>query len=376
VRHPQRQRARTSAAAAWISLLGLCCAAAALSKPGRVQERTGIRREPVSHRTPSTIGETPGKPASELARLKAGYRRPGSIPFPADNRYTPERERLGRTLFFDPRLSRSGWIACATCHNPGFSWGDALPRAIGHGMKTLDRRTPTILNLAWAEAAFWDGRAATLEEQALGPIEAPGEMSMPLGEMLSRIRAIPGYRHLFTVAYPDEGITKETVAKAIATFERTVVSAEAPFDRWVRGKEDAISDAARRGFVLFNTKARCNTCHSDWRFTDDSFHDIGLPTRDRGRGEILEGIEVMEHAFKTPTLRNVDHRGPYMHDGSLATLEEVIDLYDRGGQVKRPSLSREIRPLHLTAREKADLVAFLKTLTSADPPPFVPTLPR
>lgn len=304
------------------------------------------------------------------------YKRPKDIPFPKDNAYSRDRKELGRALFFDPRLSGSNWISCASCHNPAFSWGDGLPRAIGHGMQTLGRRTPTVLNLAWGELLFWDGRASSLEEQALGPIEAAGEMNLSHDQMLTKLESIPGYRSLFEKAYPGEGISKMTVAKALATFQRTLVSRDAPFDRWVRGKENALSESAKRGFVLFNEKALCSKCHSGWRFTDDSFHDIGVAGDDLGRGKILADIEIMQYAFKTPTLRNVDHRDPYMHDGSEKTLEAVIDFYNRGGAVKRPSLSEHIRPLGLSAAEKADLVAFLKTLTSDDRPVAAPALPR
>ncbi len=315
-----------------------------------------------------------GKPVT-LTELKAGFGRPASVPFPADNGYTKERELLGRTLFFDPRLSVSNFISCASCHNPGFSWGDGLPKGIGHGMTEVGRRTPTILNAAWSELLFWDGRAESLEAQALGPIEAPGEMNMPLDALLPKLGRIPGYRTLFEQAYPGEGISKNTLAKAIATFERTVVSGIAPFDDWVAGKEDAISDAAKRGFVLFAGKARCTACHGTWKFTDGSFHDVGLPSADLGRGQLLPQVTRMQHAFKTPTLRNVDQRGPYMHDGSVPTLRAVIELYDTGG-VARPSRSPEIKPLGLTEAEKDDLVAFLRTLTSRDAAVSIPALPR
>jgi cytochrome c peroxidase len=306
----------------------------------------------------------------------ASYARPASTPFPDENGYTPEREALGRALFFDPRLSGSGWISCATCHNPGLSWGDGLPRAIGHGMKTLGRRTPTILNLAWGQAFFWDGRADTLEDQALGPIQAAGEMNLDLPTMMARIRAIEGYQPLFAKAYPGEPVAPETVAKAIATFERGVVSPSAPFDRWLAGDEAAISPEAKRGFVVFNTKAACAKCHSGWRFTDDSFHDIGVVGDDIGRGALLKDIPAVQHAFKTPTLRDADRRGPYMHDGSVATLEGVIDFYDRGGLTARASLSNDLKPLGLTGEEKRHLLAFMRTLTSPAAPVHVPALPR
>ena len=304
------------------------------------------------------------------------FQRPSSIPYPPDNPYSKEREALGRSLFFDPRLSGSSWISCASCHNPSFSWGDGLPRAIGHEMKRLRRRTPTILNLAWAENLFWDGRASSLEEQALGPIQSPGEMNMPLSKMVETVRSISEYEQLFEKAYPNEPISEHTVAKAIANFERGVVSAKAPFDEWLEGNENAISKEAKRGFVVFNTQANCAQCHSGWRFTDDSFHDIGLESDDIGRSKLLPQIASMQHAFKTPTLRNADRRAPFMHDGSETTLQDVIEFYDRGGKVHRPSLSAKIKPLKLSARQKSDLVAFLKTLTSADGPVLVPMLPR
>lgn len=243
-------------------------------------------------------------------------------------------------------------------------------------MKELGRRTPTVLNLAWTPALFWDGRAGTLEEQALGPIKAPGEMNLPVQKMVEKIDAISAYKPLFSKAYPHEPINEKTVAKAIAAFERTLVSGKAPFDEWMAGDESAISDQAKRGFVLFNTKGNCVQCHSGWRLTDDSFHDIGVRAADRGRGSLIKHIPVMQFAFKTPTLRNVDHRAPYMHNGTEKTLDDVIELYNIGGRTKRPSLSSLMKPLNLTAQEKRELVAFLKSLTSKDPPIEFPILPR
>jgi cytochrome c peroxidase len=163
--------------------------------------------------------------------------------------------------------------------------------------------------------------------------------------------------------------------RALATFERTIVSGSAPFDEWVAGREFAISPSAKRGFDLFNTKAACEKCHSGWNFTDNGFHDTGIAGPDKGRGEQLP-LEAMQYAFKTPTLRNATRRDPYMHNGSEATLEDVIELYDRGGREKRPSLAPEIVPLHLTEQEKRDLIAFLATLTSEDKPIAIPVLPR
>ena len=306
---------------------------------------------------------------------RAKYVRPRSIPFPPDNQFSKERELLGRALFFDPRLSGSKFIACATCHNPGLSWGDALSKGVGDGMKELQRRTPTILNAAWAGLLFWDGRAESLEEQALEPIASQAEMNQSLDGMLAVVMSIPGYQALFGRAYPREKVTPKTVGRAIATFERTVVSGHTPFDGWVSGWEFAISEPAKRGFDLFNTKAACEKCHDGWNFTDYGFHDIGVAGADEGRGAKVP-LESMRHAFKTPTLRDSDRRGPYMHDGSERSLEDVIELYDLGGREKRPSLAPEIVPLHLTMQEKADLIAFLKTLTSDDKRIEIPILPR
>ena len=308
--------------------------------------------------------------------LLAKYTRPPAIPHPEQNVYSEARAKLGRVLFFDPRLSGSNFIACATCHNPGFSWSDPLPKAIGHGMNELGRRTPSILNLAWGDLYFWDGRANSLEAQAMGPITAAGEMNQSAADLVAELSAIPGYAPLFARAYPGEGISVDTISKALANFERSVVSGEAPFDRWAAGDERAVSEAAKRGFRLFEGKAECAVCHSGWRFTDDSFYDIGVVGDDRGRGAVVPGIEVLEYAFRTPGLRDTARRAPYTHNGSEATLADVIELYDVGGRVKRPSLSDEIRPLHLTPQEKSDLLAFLDTLTSVHTLAAVPELPR
>ncbi|HYX32275.1 MAG TPA: cytochrome c peroxidase [Oligoflexus sp.] len=320
-------------------------------------------------------GLAQGQP--EVQKHMSLYNRPNAVPYPEHNAYSPAREKLGHVLFFDPRLSASDWISCATCHNPGLSWGDGLPKAKGHGMQTLARRTPTILDAAWMKSLFWDGRAETLEEQAVGPIQAAGEMALPLAEMVGKLNRIDGYKPLFAAAYPGEGISEKTVAKAIATYERAAsVSTEAPFDRWIKGEKQAISSAARRGFVLFNAKAACSRCHSGWRLTDDSFHDIGVAGDDKGRGALFPDIEVNQFAFKTPTLRNVAWRAPYMHDGSEATLADVIEFYNVGGREKRASLSTLIRPLNLTEQERKELLEFLETLSSPVQKTEIPMLPK
>lgn len=328
---------------------------------------------PAASEAAAGAGDVPQ--TDSLVHLKEKYARPAASVFPANNQFTPARESLGRTLFFDPRLSGSGFISCATCHNPGFAWGDALPKGIGDGMKSLKRHTPTILNSAYGDVMFWDGRADSLEEQALGPIQSAAEMNMPIGKAVERVSAISGYKPMFEKAYPGEPLNEKTIAKAIATFERTVVSGTAPFDRWIAGDEAAISPAAKHGFEVFNGKAGCAQCHSGWNFTDGGFHDIGVNDADLGRGALLK-LEAMQHAFKTPTLRNVEQRAPYLHNGSELCLGSVIEFYDRGGDAQRASLAPEIHPLHLTAAEKKDLWEFLSTLTSADKLPAIPTLPR
>jgi cytochrome c peroxidase len=326
------------------------------------------------------VGETrridlDSKPAASMDAMKAQYRRPATIPFPKENPYTPEKASLGKKLYFDTRLSVTSAQSCASCHSPGYGWGDGLALGVGHGMAQLGRRSPSVINAAWGAIFMWDGRLSDLEEQALGPIQSPGEMNMPIQQLMERLASIAEYNPLFAAAFPNEGMTAKTLAKAIATYERTVVSERAPFDDWIDGNEKAIPEDAKRGFAVFNGKALCSSCHEGWNFTNDGFQDIGLPSKDVGRGEFVPGVVKMQHAFKTPGLREIARRGPYMHDGSAAKLEQVIEHYDRGG-VERPSRSDLMKPLGLSAQEKSELVAFLKTLSSNLNPTAVPVLPR
>lgn len=302
------------------------------------------------------------------------YARTTDIPAPDDNPITQEKVQLGKMLFFDPRLSASGAISCASCHNPSLGWEDGLVLGVGHKGGILGRHTPTVLNLAWGGPMFWDGRADGLEEQAVGPMMSSAEMAATPEKVLATLNTVGFYREAMERLFKD-GVNIANAAKLIATYERTLVSGQAPFDRFVAGDAGALSPTARRGFVLFNTKAGCAACHSGWRFTDDGFHDIGLAGDDTGRGKLMPDIPVLDHAFKTPTLRNIDQRAPYMHDGSVATLEAVVDHYDHGF-VKRASLSPEVHALKLSAEEKADLVAFMKALTSEDAPVNLPILPH
>lgn len=310
-----------------------------------------------------------------IKELKKAYSRPKNVPYLDDNPYTTEKELLGKNLYFDPRLSGSGMISCASCHNPSLGWSDGLEKAMGHGHKQLGRKSPTILNLAWTEKMMWDGRFSHLEGQALGPISSPDEMNMDMKSLPERLKAIPGYVSLFEKAFPKQEISNDLIARAIAVYERGVVSGQAPFDRWIKGDEKAITEDAKKGFALFNSKANCASCHSGWRFTDDSFHDIGLKSEDVGRGKFLK-LKSQQFAFKTPGLRNIAVRAPYMHDGSEKTLAQVIDFYDKGGHAKRDSLSGLIKPLGLTDEEKMQLAKFMESLTSKDKAVEFPILPR
>lgn len=308
---------------------------------------------------PSAAGTAEAGRAARMAK----FARPSAVPFPAENPYSPEKAELGRRLFFDPLLSASGTIACATCHHPRLAWGDGLPRAIGEARQPLPFRSPTLLGAAWLEGFGWDGKFPTLESVAFTPIGTAANMGRNEAELLRDIAGDPAYRSAFDKVFPGEGVSRSTVERALATYERTIVPAIAPFDRWIAGDEAAIPESAKRGFDLFTGRAQCSECHSTWRFTDDSFHDIGTGrNEDIGRGKLFPNSPSLQFAFKVPTLRDVAKRAPYMHDGSLPDLLAVIDLYDRGG-VDRPSRDPHIRPLGLTAKERADLLAFLQALT-------------
>lgn len=305
---------------------------------------------------------------------RKNYTRPADIPFPADNPYSDAKSELGKQLFFDPLLSGSKTQSCANCHNPLLSWGDNLPR--GLGVKEMSTHTPTLLNIAWVPKPGWSGQFKDLENVAFRPITADGIMNMPESKLVARLSAIPAYVDAFDKVFGEGDITRRKIELALATYQRTIVSGEAPFDRWIKGDEKAIGDAAKRGFDLFNGKAGCAECHSGWAFTDASFHDIGVAKdKDIGRGALFPKSVKLQYAFKTPTLRDVARRAPYMHNGSLTSLQQVIDLYDRGG-IERPSRSDDIKPLHLAAAEKADLIAFLETLTAPPSKVELPQLPR
>ena len=307
--------------------------------------------------------------------LKNFYKRPATIPFPRHNPYTPEKAALGKMLYFDPRVSAGQNMNCASCHNPSFGWEAPLDRAIGSQNTPLGRHAPTVLNQAWAKEFFWDGRASTLEEQAKGPIQADVEMNMPLDKLVQRIKEIDGYRRWFLKVFPQEGITEDSIVKAIATYERTVVATYSPFDRWIDGDNSAISASAKRGFEIFNGKAKCAACHTGWNFTDNKYHDIGLPSDDLGRGHLEPNNPKAKFAFKTPGLRDLTQRMPFMHDGSISDIDSMLAHYISGG-IDRPSRSPLMQPLSLSDREVSDLKEFLLSLTGDKDIVPLPILPN
>jgi cytochrome c peroxidase len=325
---------------------------------------------------PLSIAASVADIAPDIAFLRPQYLPPGPIPYPDNDPYSAAKAELGKTLFFDPIFSASGTLSCASCHKPDLAWEDGLRSAVGDARRALQLKTPTLLDVAWLDRLGWDGKFESLEKVTFAPILAKGNMNLSEAGVKARLSSIPQYLHAFAAAFDDGAIDRKNIEMAMATYERSIVSAEAPFDRWVAGDDDAIDASAKRGFALFNGKGRCAECHSGWAFTDGSFHDIGVARDDDiGRGRLFPTSVKLRHAFKTPTLRDVALRAPYMHDGSVPTLEAVIDLYNKGG-IERPSRSEVIKPLGLTGQEKADLLAFLQTLTGKSQPVYVPEPPR
>lgn len=302
----------------------------------------------------------------------------GEVTYPAGNQPTAARVELGHKLFFDPRMSGDGNMSCASCHNPALGWSDGLPTARGVKSSVLGRASPTVFNTAYNSIQMWDGRKKSLEDQAMGPMQANVEMNMDIAKLFQWIGSSRGYQALFAKAYPGEPINEDTLSKAIASFERTVVSRNAPFDRWLQGDAAALSAQQVDGFKLFAGKGQCLACHSGPNLTDNGFHNLGLPSwgaaePDMGR-YAQKPVAAMKGAFKTPTVREVGRTAPYFHDGSAKTLMEVVEHYDRGGVVKT-NLSPNMRPLGLSLAEKQALVAFLEGLSSPFLQVAVPELP-
>jgi cytochrome c peroxidase len=302
-------------------------------------------------------------------------------PHPGDNLPTAQRVELGKKLFFDTRLSGDGNMSCATCHSPLYGWSDGLPTAKGFKSAVLGRASPTIVNTAFNSLQMWDGRKKSLEEQAMGPMEASVEMNMDTRKLFQWLNGVEGYRVLFEQAYPGKEVNADTVSKALAAFERTVVSKTSPFDRWVAGDSKAMSDAQVRGFAVFidPKKGNCAACHSGANFTDNGFHNLGLASYGKDNPDMgryaHRPVASMKGAFKTPTVREAANTAPYFHDGSASTLDDLVAFYAKGGLVKT-NLSASMKELSLDARERADLVSFMQALSSPPQPFVLPELPR
>jgi cytochrome c peroxidase len=303
---------------------------------------------------------------------------PTSIPMPATNLSYKAKVELGKQLYFDGRLSKSGAISCAFCHNPGTGFADPRQTSIGIGGGVGGRQSPTVYNTAFNSLQFWDGRSDSLEEQAIGPIQNPIEMGETHDTAVSKLKKIKGYQKQFQTVFGTD-VNLQGAAEAIAAYERTIISTNSAFDKYVAGDSKAMDESAVRGMALFKGKARCILCHNGPNFTDNQFHNLGVPqvgprNEDLGRYDVTKA-EKDKAAFKTPTLRSIIETAPYMHDGAFKTLEEVVAFLNAGGGAN-PNLSRFVKPLNLTPDEHADLVTFLKALTG-EPIPFqFPKLPK
>jgi cytochrome c peroxidase len=318
----------------------------------------------------AAVTATAGRGGTALDQLRVVFKRPES---PAPSGAEAEQAALGARLFRERQLSASQKMSCATCHDPALAFGDGRRTARGNTGQSLPRNTPALWNLSSARSFYWDGRSPTLEAQAKDAVERRGEMAGSLDVGAQRLAQEPSYVAAFQRAFPGStAITGEHMLKAIAAYERTLISPVTRFDRWVAGAADALTTRELAGLELFSGKGRCLACHGGWRLTDDGFHDIGLRSPDQGRAALDGGAGRL---FKTPALRETVWTPPYMHDGSLRTLDDVVAHY-AGKLERRDSLAPELkRGISLSRSERRDLVAFLKTLSS-DRRPGVPLLPR
>ena len=298
------------------------------------------------------------------------------VPVPPDNPQSDAKVRLGAQLYFDTRLSADNTISCGSCHDPRTGWANPHPTDTGIRGQVGGRNSGTIINAAYMRFQFWDGRAGSLEEQALGPIHNPIEMGETLENVVAKLNAIPGYTEQFQRVFGTD-VTTDGMAKAIAAFERTVVSGPSPCDRWLAGEKSAMSPAAVRGLHLFNGKAHCTPCHGGPAFSDQAFHNIGVgmdkPHPDLGRFDHTKD-PADRGRFKVPTLRNIELTPPYLHTGAEKTLMDVVEYYDRGG-IPNANLDPLMLPLGLTQLEKQDLVEFMKALTGSIPAIEIPKFP-
>ena len=297
-----------------------------------------------------------------------------TIPHPSGRAPSAAEIALGRKLFFETQLSSTDSVACATCHRPDRGFSDGQRFSIGVAGTPLKRHTPHLYNLAWSRTLFWDGRASSLEEQALLPIRDAAEMGLPGDSAAKKLRAVPSYAAEFGEVFGKSGVSMQNIARALAAFERTLVSKDSPADRYAAGDTTALSQSASLGRTLFFGRAMCSTCHSGPNFTDGLFHNTGVMGEDLGRAAFDRVGEFqmrpypffqMRRAFKTPGLRNVALTAPYQHDGSEATLGEVVRFYNQGGRDPQGyGKSLDIRALNLTDGDIDDLVAFLEGLTA------------
>lgn len=321
-------------------------------------------------------------PIGKPVQIKAPLGLP-PVPVPGDNPPTAETIALGRRLYYDPILSIDNTVSCATCHAPQFGFADPKPVSEGVARKTRTRNSPSVLNSAYSKLQFWDGRAASLEKQAEGPVQNPVEMANTLATVEARLNADPGYREEFAKAWGTKPITYEMVEKSIASFERTVVSGNSPFDRWKYGHDEkAVGEPVKRGFIIFTSakKGNCASCHTVEAkyalFEDNQFHNVGIgfdmgQFTDTGLFAVTHN-EADKGKFKTPCLRNIAQTAPYMSDGSLKDLKEVVDFYIGAGN-SNPNLDKQIHVLDfLSGQERADLQAFLNSLTGEIPPNLGP----
>lgn len=303
---------------------------------------------------------------------------PTVVPTPATNLNYAAKVALGKQLYFDGRLSKNNAISCAFCHNPVAGFADPNQTSAGVAGTRGGRQSPTVYNTAFNPFQFWDGRARSLEEQAIGPIHNPVEMAETHENVVPKIGKIKGYQEQFQKVF-GTGVSLQGIAEAIAAYERTIISTNSAFDQFVLGDAKAMDESAQRGMSLFKGKAQCILCHNGPNFTDNHFHNLGVPqvgpqAEDLGRYNVTRH-EHDKGAFKTPTLRSIIETSPYMHDGAFKTLEEVIDFFDKGGNAN-PNLSPLMKPLGLSEQEKTDLLAFLNALTG-EPIPFeFPKLPE
>ncbi|QED47073.1 cytochrome-c peroxidase [Cytobacillus dafuensis] len=307
----------------------------------------------------------------ELEEAKAKFEVLGDIPVPADNTMTDEKIELGKKLYFDPRLSGNNVQSCMSCHAPGAGYGDGMAKFIGFEGFNGPRNSPTIINSGYYDENFWDGRAGSLEEQALGPIQSEVEMNQNLDELVIELNGVPTYVEEFNKVFNDK-ISADNIAKAIAAFERTIVIADTAFDRYLQGEEDAISADAKDGMKLFAGEAGCISCHAGPLLSDQNYHNLGM-SGDDGRFAVT-GNEEDKGKFRTSALRGVAHTSPYMHDGSLETLKDVVQYYNEGGG-NHSNKSELMKPLNLTDREVDSLVGFLESLSGELPKAETPKIP-